>query len=225
MPKIILWENYLVKRRKWILTILSISALSFFTVGVMYHQTQAQVRNIPPTLRADSRMQERYSEFKLKEDIYQVLRDKRIDLADGLEIAQAIIEESKRTDIPMKMFLGIMRQESNFSVNAVSDRKAMGIMQIHPATWKGYARKLNIPPSHDEAFKPSVNIRVSASILQDLKEKYTKLGYEEPEVWDYVLSAYYAGEGSVRSGLTKEHRRYVKTVKKFVGEYGRVIDG
>jgi hypothetical protein len=55
-----------------------------------------------------------------------------MNLTQRMEIAEAIVVQSKRTKIPVKMFLGLMRTESNFTVRAVSNNRAMGIMQIHP---------------------------------------------------------------------------------------------
>jgi len=65
---------------------------------------------------------------------------------------------------------------------------------------------------------------VSAAVLSDLLDYYRKQGYEEPLLWDYVLSAYYAGSGSVRGGLNKNHRQYVKRVRKYVREMSETID-
>jgi soluble lytic murein transglycosylase-like protein len=187
----------------------------------MYQQTQAQMRygGMDPLL------QDRYSEYRTKEDIYKILRDKKMNLTQGMEIAEAIVVQSRRTEIPVKMFLGLMRTESNFTVRAVSNNRAMGIMQIHPITWRKYAKKLNLPSAREEAFRPSVNIMVSASILRDLHDKYQRMGYQEPQLWDHVLSAYYAGEGSVRSGLNRHHRQYVHKVRTYVHEYSQKLSG
>jgi soluble lytic murein transglycosylase-like protein len=195
-----------------------VAMVSLICVVFMYQQTQAQMRYGMDTLLRD-----RYSEYRTKEDIYKILRDKKMNLTQGMEIAEAIIAQSKRTEIPVKMFLGLMRTESNFTVRAVSNNRAMGIMQIHPITWRKYAKKLNLSSSREETFRPSVNIMVSASILRDLRDKYQRMGYQEPQLWDYVFSAYYAGEGSVRSGLNRHHRQYVHKVRTYVNEYSQKL--
>jgi soluble lytic murein transglycosylase-like protein len=117
-----------------------------------------------------------------------------------------------------------MKKESNFSVAARSPVNAMGIMQIHPVTWDAYAKKLNLQGSRKKAYDPSLNIMVSAAVLSDLLDSYRKQGYREPLLWDYVLSAYYAGAGSVRGGLNENHRQYVKRVRKYVREMNETID-
>ena len=215
MPQIMFREQYLSHRKRWAWTMMSVAMVSLICVVLV---TQAQMR-----YGMDKLLQDRYSEYETKEDIYEILRDTNIKLTEGMEIAEAIIVQSKRTEIPVEMILGLMRTESNFTVRAVSDKSAMGIMQIHPITWRKYAKKLNLSSSREEAFRPSVNIMVSASILRDLHDKYQRMGYQEPQLWDQVLSAYYAGEGSVRNGLNRHHRQYVHKVRTYVNEYGQKL--
>ena len=215
MPQIMFREQYLSHIKRWAWTMMSVAMVSLICVVLV---TQAQMR-----YGMDKLLQDRYSEYETKEDIYEILRDTNIKLTEGMEIAEAIIVQSKRTEIPVEMILGLMRTESNFTVRAVSDKSAMGIMQIHPITWRKYAKKLNLSSSREEAFRPSVNIMVSASILRDLHDKYQRMGYQEPQLWDHVLSAYYAGEGSVRNGLNRHHRQYVHKVRTYVNEYGQKL--
>jgi len=215
MPQIMFREQYLSHIKRWAWTMMSVAMVSLICVVLV---TQAQMR-----YGMDGLLQDRYSEYETKEDIYEILRDTNIKLTEGMEIAEAIIVQSKRTEIPVEMILGLMRTESNFTVRAVSDKSAMGIMQIHPITWRKYAKKLNLSSSREEAFRPSVNIMVSASILRDLHDKYQRMGYQEPQLWDHVLSAYYAGEGSVRNGLNRHHRQYVHKVRTYVNEYGQKL--
>jgi soluble lytic murein transglycosylase-like protein len=195
--------------------------VSLLCVVLLNQQTQAQAQMM---CTMDPMTQDRYSGYRTREEIFEVFRDGKMNRLQGLEIAEAIIEQSRRTEIPVKTFLGLMRTESNFTVRAVSGSRAMGLMQIHPITWKKYAKKLSLPASREEAFRPSVNIMVSATILRDLYDKYREMGYQEPELWDHVLSAYYAGEGSVRGGLNRRHRQYVNKVRTHIGEYSQKRD-
>jgi len=223
MPQIILWEQYISKRKQWIVSSLLILATSLLIVGVMFHQTLADVRSRLNEM-IDPQLQEQYAEFKAKEEIYKILRNRNLELDSAMEIAQAVINQSKKTNIPVTLFLALMQKESNFSVDAVSPVNAMGIMQIHPVTWDAYVKKLNLQVSRDKAFDPSVNILVSAAILSDLRERYRKAGYEDADLWDYVLSAYYAGPESVKGGLTDNHRQYVQRVRKYVREMSKIIE-
>lgn len=224
MPQIILWEEYVTKRRQWLVTSIFIAVVSLSAVGVMFHQTMAQVKGHLPFPSADPKMQELYAEYKMKEDIYNVLRSSGIELSDAMEVAQTVIDQSKKTSIPVTMFLALMKKESNFTVDARSPVNAMGIMQIHPITWDAYARKLNLPVSREKAFEPSLNIAVAAAILTDLRERYEKAGMKDVQLWDYVLSAYYAGPESVKDGLNDNHRQYVERVRKYARELSISIE-
>jgi hypothetical protein len=64
---------------------------------------------------------------------------------------------------------------------------------------------------------------VSAALLSDLRDQYAKRGYEETMLWDYILSAYYAGGESLKGGLKKNHRYYVKKVREYDDEISSTI--
>ena len=206
--------------RKWWMRMMSAAIVSLLCVVLLDHQTQAQMK-----VDMDPMMQDRYSGTRTPEEIFEVFRDRKMNRRQGLQIAEAILEQSRRTEIPVRTFLGLMRTESNFTVRAVSSSRAMGLMQIHPVTWKRYTEKLSLSSSREEAFRPSVNILVSAEILRDLYDKYQGMGYQEPELWDHVFSAYYSGEGSVRGGLHRRHLHYVNKVRTYIGEYSQKLDG
>ena len=219
MQQINLQEQHL-SCRKWWMRVMSAAIVSLLCVVFMDHQTQAHMK-----VDIDPMMQDRYSGTRTPEEIFEVFRDRKMNRLQGLQIAEAILEQSRRTEIPVRTFLGLMRTESNFTVRAVSGSRAMGLMQIHPVTWKRYTEKLSLSSSREEAFRPSVNVMVSAEILRDLYDKYQGMGYQEPELWDHVFSAYYSGEGSVRGGLNRRHLHYVNKVRTFIDEYSQKLDG
>ena len=224
MPQIKFGNLSLEKKKKWMRISLLVIASSAFVFGIMFRQVMMGVKVNLQEVMAAPGVLEQYGHYKTKEEIYNVLRNSGIELGDAMEVATAVIEQSGKTNIPVTIFLAIMKKESNFSVDARSPVNAMGIMQIHPVTWDAYAKKLNLQGSRKKAFEPSSNIMVSAAVLSDLLDYYRKQGYEEPLLWDYVLSAYYAGSGSVRGGLNKNHRQYVKRVRKYVREMSETID-
>jgi soluble lytic murein transglycosylase-like protein len=219
MQQINLQEQHL-SCRKWWMRMMSAAIVSLLCVVLLDYQTQAQMK-----VDVDPMMQDRYSGTRTPEEIFEVFRDRKMNRLQGLQIVEAILEQSRRTEIPVRTFLGLMRTESNFTIRAVSSSRAMGLMQIHPVTWKRYTEKLSLSSSREEAFRPSVNILVSAEILRDLYDKYQGMGYREPELWDHVFSAYYSGEGSVRGGLHRRHLHYVNKVRTYIGEYSQKLDG
>ncbi len=224
MPQILFWRQSIWKKKKWVGLSLVVLALSVLIVGILFRQAVTDVKINLQGMMAVPGLMGQFEYYKAKEEIYNVLRDSGIELGDAMEVAKAVIEQSEKTQIPVTIFLAIMKKESNFSVDARSPVNAMGIMQIHPITWDAYAKKLNIQGSRKKAFDPSLNIMVSAAVLSDLLDSYRKQGYREPLLWDYVLSAYYAGASSVRGGLNANHRQYVKRVRKYVREMSETID-
>jgi hypothetical protein len=174
-------------------------------------------------LIAASHFLKEHENYGQKKQILAVLSQSDIKLGDAMKIARTVIAESKKHDIPVSLFLAIMKKESNFDVNARSPVNAMGIMQIHPLTWDAYTRKLDLDLSRNMAFDPVFNIMVSAALLSDLRDQYMKKGYEEAVLWDYILSSYYAGGQSLKEGLKKNHLYYVKKVREYEREMSRII--
>ena len=155
--------------------------------------------------------------------IKDVLLGNGVKTGHCTEIAESIIEESSKTDIPVEMYLAIMKKESTFRSDAVSSASAKGIMQIQGGTWNAYVEKHNLPVSRKDIYVPKVNIMVASVILKELYDYYAKRGYQEEKTWDYVLAAYLAGPASVRNGIKSYHWQYIDKVKKYYAEFENQI--
>lgn len=219
MPLVIKWEEDSSKQKRYAVVLLTIVVALLIIGGPTLISTKHRLQNL---LVASNFLKQNENYLK-KEEILKVLCQSDIQLGDAMEITQAVIDQSKKYDIPVSLFLAIMKKESNFNVDARSAVNAMGIMQIHPLTWDAYAKKMNLNVSRNKAFEPALNIMVSAAFLNDLKDRYAKKGYKETILWDYVLSAYYAGAESVKGGLKKNHRSYVKKVREYAYEIGSAM--
>jgi hypothetical protein len=159
-------------------------------------------------------------ELKTKETIYSILRSKGISLSQGLDIAEVTIQQSKKLNIPVSLILAVMRKESTFTPFAISSQNAMGLMQIHPATWEWFVKRLNLKLSVHAAFDPATNIIMATHILKDLFAYYEKTSDSESETWESALSAYYSGLNSLsKTGITQSHIQYVAEVNKFKKEF------
>jgi soluble lytic murein transglycosylase-like protein len=91
----------------------------------------------------------------------------------------------------------VIRAESNYAVDAVSHKGAMGLMQLMPAT----ASELGVVC----AFDPRENILAGTRYLRHLHDR---LGS-----WARAVAAYNAGPGRVESGrIPAETRRYLGEV-------------
>jgi soluble lytic murein transglycosylase-like protein len=219
MPFVIKWEQDTSKRKRYAILLLTIFVALMIIGAPALISTKHGLQN----LLSASNFLKQNENYQQKEEILKVLRQSDIQLGDAMKISQAVIDQSKKYGIPVSLFLAIMKKESNFNVDARSAINAMGIMQVHPLTWDAYVKKMNLNVSRDKAFEPALNIMVSAAFLNDLRDQYTKKGYEETILWDYVLSAYYAGAESVRGGLKKNHRTYVKKVREYAYEMSNAM--
>jgi soluble lytic murein transglycosylase-like protein len=219
MPLVIKWEQH-TSRTKQSTLLLLILFVAFLIIG---SPMLVSAKHRLQDLMAASEFLKVQDHYWQKKRILNVLSQTDLKLGDAMTIARTVIEESKKHDIPVSLFLAIMKKESNFNVHARSPVNAMGIMQIHPATWDAYMKKLNMEVSRKRAFDPALNIMVSASLLSDLRDQYKKMGYEETILWDYILAAYYAGGESLRGGLKKNHRYYVKKIREYDNEISSTI--
>jgi soluble lytic murein transglycosylase-like protein len=219
MPFILKWEQDTSTRKQSAVLLLTFF-IAFLIIG---SPMLVSAKNRLQDLVAASEFLKEHGNYWQKKRIMKVLSQTDLKRGDAMTIATTVIKESKRHDIPVSLFLAIMKKESNFNVNARSPVNAMGIMQIHPLTWDAYTKILNLDVTRRHAFEPALNIMVSAALLSDLRDQYTKRGYEETILWDHILAAYYAGGESLKGGLKKNHRYYVKKVREYDDEISSTI--
>lgn len=106
---------------------------------------------------------------------------------------------ARKHAIPEDLFLRLVQQESAWNPNARSNKGAMGLAQLMPAT----ARTLGVNPRD-----PRENLEGGA--------RYLKMQYNEFRSWRLALAAYNAGPGAVKKhgGIPpfRETRNYVRKI-------------
>jgi len=106
------------------------------------------------------------------------------------DIANSIHAASARHQVPPEMILAIIRIESAFDVNALSNKGAVGLMQLLPSTAQEVARELRMEwPGEDLLRNPSANIEMGTYYLTKLIGQFENLSV--------ALAAYNHGPGRI----------------------------
>ncbi len=96
-------------------------------------------------------------------------------------VTNAIEEASQRFHIPAAWVRAVMRAESDSDAKSVSEKGAIGLMQVMPKTYAELRTKLGLGP---DPFDPRDNILAGAAYLADMFDQYGATGF---------LAAYNAG--------------------------------
>lgn len=114
------------------------------------------------------------------------------------KLTKIIVREATNKKIDPKLVAAIVVVESSGNPVAISESKAVGIMQIHVPTWRSV-----VDFTEKNPFDPEVNIDIGTTILSDYLKRYKDLesalvAYEgshdpaESEYLNKVLEIYHA---------------------------------
>lgn len=146
------------------------------------------------------------------------------------------IEKYSQTyDIDPYLVAAIIKVESNYDKDARSNKNAIGLMQMTPATAKEVAEKMKIENFNTTMlYEPEINISMGCWYLNDLKEEFG-------DNVELILAAYNGGRGNVKKWLKNseyskdgenlhyvpfgETDKYIKKVKVNYNIYKRLYNG
>lgn len=130
--------------------------------------------------------------------IGDLLRSRRTGLTgrEVIRLAQTIVREAERHDFDPWLVLAVMAVESGFYNFAVSNKGAMGLMQVMPPTGQELAARKGIPwDGPTTLFDPIVNVRLGVAYLRQLSDRYGHI--------QVALAAYNWGPGRIDRRLQR----------------------
>jgi len=128
-------------------------------------------------------------------------------------IADAVNESSRRQGLAPELVLAVIEAESEFRRDAVSERGAVGLMQLMPETAAELATELNISWTGEECLHdPAVNVALGSYYLRKMLRRFDDL--------DHALAAYNRGPYAPNSaGLPApggETAAYLKRIREIL---------
>lgn len=162
--------------------------------------------------------------------LFQVIWDKIDRRTYPRNFSEYVEEYSYEYGIPEYVVYSVIKTESDFESGAVSDKGAVGLMQIMPDTFNWLTGMLSENLNSAMLYDPETNIKYGTYYLSYLYQRYGS--------WTEVYAAYNAGPGSVDEWLEeesytdkngklskipyKETEDYVKRLKKANDTYKRL---
>lgn len=156
-----------------------------------------------------------------------------VDLRFPMLYTDLVHENAQSQGVQPEWILGVMRRESAFNAGAESHVKALGLMQLMPATARDVGRKLGMKVSgKEEILQPETNVQLGSAYLSSMLGRFDG---------DYAkaTAAYNAGPGRinkwspdktiaadqwVESIPFKETRRYVRAVMAYTTIYDHKLN-
>lgn len=162
-------------------------------------------------------------------------------------IADGLVKKKEREEYPLKyteyvekyaemygveceVIYAVIKTESDFDPSAVSQKGAMGLMQLIPDTFKWVCEKEHIEYDETKITDPEMNIRCGTYYLYYCKNEF--------EIWETAYAAYNAGVRQVKIWLDdenvsknghlinipyKETEKYVEKVSEAKEKYTEIL--
>ncbi len=105
------------------------------------------------------------------------------------DYSEYVTKYSEEYGVEEELVYAIIKAESNFDPDAVSNKNAQGLMQLMYATAEEVAQKSGIELTKGNILDPEININIGTKYISRLLEKY--------ECVEVALAAYNAGSGNV----------------------------
>jgi len=135
--------------------------------------------------------------------LYKVLNveEKILKYLYPIKYQEYVYKYSEDLEIDPLLTFAIIKTESNFREDAVSNSGAIGLMQLIETTAKEQAQKLDMEYENEILYNPELNLKIGLNYFNTLLDYYEQ---------NYILAftAYNAGIGNVQKwineGIIKE---------------------
>lgn len=128
-------------------------------------------------------------------DNFDYIRDKLLTRIYKLDYSEYVEKYSKEYDVDKYLIYAIIKAESNFKKEAVSNKGAKGLMQLMDSTAMEVAGQININLDEDDILAPKININLGTKYISILIQKYNNI--------NLALTAYNAGSGNVDNWINE----------------------
>ena len=153
-----------------------------------------------------------------------IFKDKILKIIYPKTFKEYVSIYSEEYNIDENLIYALMKAESNFKSKAVSNRGAIGVMQLMEETALDVAKKAKIDIDENnleqELLKPEVNIKIGTIYIKTLLNQYQNV--------EVALAAYNAGIGTVNTwieeGIIKKDGSDIENIPyKETNQYVRKI--
>ncbi|MGH7884972.1 MAG: lytic transglycosylase domain-containing protein [Thermodesulfobacteriota bacterium] len=140
-----------------------------------------------------------------------------LNATEAYNLATVIYKECYEKGIDPSIVLGVIMVESRFHPEAVSNKGAMGLMQLMPNTGSYIAKQEGIElQTRNQLYDPEINVRIGIAYLSELEMKYNDISH--------ALGAYNYGPYKFDSLIKASSKRilvphYVSKVLKFKNRF------
>ncbi len=149
----------------------------------------------------------------LIERVVAYLKGKKVDMGEDKlkSVVHSVYRESRECEIDYRLALAVIKVESNFQEDVISNKGARGLFQIKPSLARYIAKDAGVKYSGDQCLhEPDKNIKLGVYHLSKLVDDFKSL--------PTALHAYNAGESRLRGRTTKGVPNTTFT-KKVMKEY------
>jgi len=158
---------------------------------------------------------------KKEEAISQIInyiQDENAKLEDKelRTISKMVYDESMRYNVDYRLILAIMKVESNFRYDVVSEQGARGLLQVKPSLARYIAEDVGVTWRGTETLdEPETNIKIGVHFFSRLIEDFQNI--------NMALHAYHVGSTRLREILTEKKKPQRLYLNLVLDEYDRNV--